>query len=70
MSNWGPRMLSGCIGALGALAIMYVAVMGRFVTREEVSSMIQVESPYIQDAKLIAFQLSAINAKLDELLKQ
>jgi hypothetical protein len=44
---------------------MYVAVVGRYVNRVEVSQMIQVESPYIRDAKWIERELSSLSGKMD-----
>ncbi len=73
--SWGERMLAACMGGLVTFGAMYAAVVGRYVSRTEVSQMIRVESPYVQDAKWIetvlsdlSNQMDSINEKLDTLL--
>jgi hypothetical protein len=46
---------------------MYVAVVGRYVDRTQVSQMIRVESPYVRDAKWIEKELSTLSSKMDSM---
>ncbi len=65
--EWIAKTLAG---SLVGLLIMYVVVVGTYVTRADVSRMIEVESPYVQDAKWIKEKLAAMDKKLDEILSK
>lgn len=65
--NWREQVLPACIGGLLTFGAMYVAVVGRYVSRTEVSQMIQVESPYIRDAKWIGEKLSGLSSQMDSM---
>lgn len=70
MDSWGRQLLTACIGGLITFGIMYVAVVGKYVSRAEVSRMIQTESPYVRDQRWLASQIEDVNKKLDELLSR
>lgn len=65
MNGQRERVVAACVGGLITCGVMYVAVVGRYVNRVEVSQMIQVESPYIRDAKWIERELSSLSGKMD-----
>lgn len=56
------------LGLIGTLIVTYVIAVGTFVSRADVSRMIEVESPYVQDAKWIKDKLDTMDKKLDTLL--
>lgn len=60
--------IGALVGAVLTFAVMYLAVVGTYVTRADVSRMIEVESPYVQDAKWIREKLGNMDKKLDTLL--
>jgi len=81
MDSWVQRLLFACAGAfVGGLltfVAMYITVVGKYVSRVEVSRMIQTESPYVRDEKWIGdkfsglvSQMEDVNEKLDELLSR
>ncbi len=61
------KLLAACVGGLITFGIMYVAVVGQYVSRTEASQMIAVESPYIRDAKWIEKELSEMSKALHEM---
>lgn len=63
-------ILGACIGTICTLLLMYVTVVSSYVTRADVSRMIEVESPYVQDAKWIKEKLGTMDTKLDTLLNK
>jgi hypothetical protein len=63
-------MLVACVGGLVTFGAMYVAVVGRYVSRTEVSQMILMESPYVRDAKWIERELSDLSSKMDGMDKK
>lgn len=67
MNSWVKPVLSACMGGLVTFGIMYVAVVGRYVTRSEVSQMISTESPYVRDAKWIEKEMTSLGDKMDDL---
>lgn len=77
MNPWNDRLLSAVLGALLTTGTMYVTVVSKYVTRTEISRMIQTESPYVQDKRWIenqffslSSQMKDVNKKLDELLSR
>ncbi len=70
MSRPDGKTIGALVGVVATLLVMYVVVVGTYVTRADVSRMIEVESPYVQDAKWIKEKLDTMDKKLDELLNQ
>lgn len=77
MNSWTDRLLAAAVGGLITFGAMYVAVVSKYVDRQEVSRMIQTESPYVRDQRWIgdkfsslASQMEDVNKKLDELLSR
>ncbi len=70
MDSWMRQIVSACLGGFFTFAAMYVTVVGKYVSRAEVSQMIQNESPYVRDEKWIVGKLEDVNTKLDELLSR
>ncbi len=58
------------LGAIVTIAVLYVTAAGTYVTRADVSRMIEVESPYVQDKKWLRTQLETMDKKLDKILSK
>lgn len=69
MARPDGKLIGAFVATVVTLLVMYVTVVGTYVTRADVSRMIEVESPYVQDAKWIKEKLGAMDKKLDTLLQ-
>ena len=69
MKPWGSTLVAALLSGLVTFGVMYVSVMGRYVTRSDVSTMIKVESPYVKDARWIGASLESIEDKIDMLIE-
>jgi serine protease inhibitor ecotin len=63
----GKALFPAAIGALLTFAGMYLVVVGTYVTRADVVQMIEQQSPYSRDAKLLAKQIDMLEKKVDEI---
>jgi hypothetical protein len=69
MKDWGGRLLATLVGFVFSLLLLIATIGASSPSRAEVSKMILLESPYVQDQKLLLYRLKQIEGKLDELLR-
>ena len=69
MKSWGTGLFVTLVGGILSLLILVATLGATFPTKEDVSDMIAVESPYVKDQSLILYRLGRIETKLDKLLE-
>lgn len=69
MKDWGSRLLAMLAGCVISLVVLIATLGATFPTKETVSKMIELESPYVKDQSLILYRLEQIEGKLDRLLE-
>ena len=69
MKDWGGKILATLVGGILSLLVLVSTMGATFPTKEDVSDMIAVESPYVKDQSLILYRLGRIETKLDKLLE-
>ncbi len=71
MGEWGTRTLIALMSALlgGSLAsgVMYLAVVGSYVSKDEVRQLIAMESPYLRDQKWLTETVRSFDSRLDRM---
>jgi len=69
----GKILMASVIATMSTLAVGYLTVANKHVTRSEASGMIQIESPYMKDRSLILDKLQTLNdndSKLSDKLER
>ncbi len=64
MKDWSGKLACTLLGCV----ISLLALGATAVSKDEVSSQISLESPYVQDRSLLLYRLKQIEIKLDRLL--
>jgi len=70
MKNVSGKLVATLVGCVVSLLVLLATAGATFPTKNMVSKMIEVESPYVKDQSLILYRLGQIEKKLDDLLQR